>query len=66
MWSWTSTDGDASTPQDTTAANTGKIEVDIYGEVWVDASVATGTEITVIATSVVDSAKYDDAVITVG
>ena len=66
VWSWTSTDGDASTPQDTTAANTGKIEVDIYGEVWVDASVATGTEITVIATSVVDSAKYDDAVITVG
>ena len=66
VWSWTSTDGDASTPQDTTAANTGKIEVDIYGEVWVDASVATGTEITVIATSVVDSAKYDNAVITVG
>ena len=66
VWSWTSTDGDASTPQDTTAANTGKIEVDIYGEVWVDASVATGTEITVIATSVVDNAKYDGAVITVG
>lgn len=66
VWSWTSTDGDASTPQDTTVANTGKIEVDIYGEVWVDASVASGTEITVVATSVVDSTKYDDAVITVG
>ena len=66
VWSWTSTDGDVSTPADTTEANKGKIEVDIYGEVWVDPTVATGTEITVVATSVVDGTKYDSATITVG
>ena len=55
---WTVVDSTTSEPVD-------GVSINVYGELSVGADVDTGTELTVTATSVVDSTKKDTATITV-
>lgn len=57
-WSWTAVDSD-------TQAVTEGVSIDPLGNVSIDADVESGTVITVKATSVVDSTKYDTCTLTV-
>lgn len=60
-WTWTS----ALSGTDTTTANKDKINIDPLGNVSIGSDVDSGTVITVKATSVVDSTKYDTSALTV-